>query len=362
MRLLVFNMEMNINGRRGFIVRWVEALAKMTDHVYVITMSKSALMLAPNISVLSMGKERGYSKIRRALEFYRHLFRILRNESIDAAFVHMIPIFAVMAAPVLRALGVPVVTWFAHREVTFILRLAHFLSSKMVSINPASYPHHQDKLICLGHGIDTELFSPEDDEDGHNVPMLLSVGRLSPIKNLETLVAAASLLRDRGYKFSCVVVGDAPERDSKYAKALRQQVRDLGLHNVIKFVGEVPNDDVVQWYRRCFAHINCSPAEHSLDKAVLEALSCERLSLTSTLGFQETFGEAELLLLFRQGNHDELANKLENLITIPAQTRKEISAKLRERVVQQHSLTQLASRLTQLLRGLRAGAAVVNEI
>ena len=161
MRLLLFNLATDADDPiLGFATRWIGALAKRVEFIHVITMRSGRLDVPGNVRVYSVGKEKGYSEPRRAIEFYRLLFRILQEDHIDACFSHMIPIFTVLAAPVLRPKGIPVVTWYAHRQVTPTLKLAHHFSDKMVSINDSSYPWLTTSLHHLGHGIDTNLFSP----------------------------------------------------------------------------------------------------------------------------------------------------------------------------------------------------------
>jgi|Deesub1362B_J571_1020462.scaffolds.fasta_scaffold00760_10 glycosyltransferase involved in cell wall biosynthesis len=348
MRLLLFNLATDTNDPiLGFTTRWIRALAKRVEFIHVITMRAGKVEVPGNVQVYSVGKEKGYGEPRRVLEFYRYLFQILRKDHVDVCFSHMIPIFTVLAAPVLRAKGIPIITWYAHRQVTLTLKLAHHLSDLMVSINEDSYPYRQNKLVSLGHGVDTDLFSPADTQP-ENPPLLLSVGRLSPIKDPMTLIEAVYLLRQRGYEIRCVLLGDAPERDRVYAEAVRQRVSELGLDKVVQFVGSVPNEQVVHWYRRCFAHLNCSPADHSLDKAVLEAMACGKPSLSSTLGFEETMGEQANLLLFKQKDAENLAEKLAALLKLSLAERERIGLYLRERVIKMHSLERLADKLVNI--------------
>ncbi|MEM4205021.1 MAG: hypothetical protein QXS54_13215, partial [Candidatus Methanomethylicaceae archaeon] len=111
MRLLIFNMAMDLDDPLlEFVTYWVRSLAKRVEFIHVIAMRAGRIEVPENVRVYSVGKEKGYSEPRRAVEFYRLLFRILREDQIDACFSHMIPIFTVLAAPVLKAKGIPIVT------------------------------------------------------------------------------------------------------------------------------------------------------------------------------------------------------------------------------------------------------------
>lgn len=351
MRLLLFNLATDAaDPILGFTSRWIASLAARVESVDVITMRAGLVDLPGNVRVYSIGKERGYTRGRRAAMFYRHLTHILRQHRVDVAFSHMAPIFTVMAGPVLRPRGIPVVTWYAHRQLTATLRLAHHLSSRMVSINPASYPYRHDKLTCIGHGIDTTLFEPAEVAPA-GPPLLLSVGRLSPIKDPLTLVRAVALLRERGHDVRCALVGDAPERDRAFARQLREDVRAMGLDGVVHFTGALPYEAVGHWYRRCFAHVNGSPADHALDKAGLEAMACAKPSLSSTLAFRETMGHRADHLIFRHGDPADLADKLMALLAFSPAELAGIGRELRARLVEMHDLEGVADKLLAVFAG-----------
>jgi glycosyltransferase involved in cell wall biosynthesis len=304
--------------------------------------------LPDNVQVYSVGKEKGYSELRRLTEFYRHLIQILLKYRIDVCFSHMIPIFSVTAAPVLKICGIPIVTWYAHRCVSSTLMTAHRLSDRMVSVNASSYGYRKDKLTLLGHGIDTEFFSPGGTKSEGDGALLLSAGRLSPIKDVMTLIRAVRLLRSDGVKLRCALVGEAPERDRSYAEQLRREVEVLELGEAVQFYDAVPHVEMPPWYRRGFAHINLCPTG-ALDKASLEAMACGKPSLVANEGFVQTLGRWKDNLLFRHGDPDDLALKIKELLHMNASELQAMGTDLRRSVVKMHSLEGLANRLTAVL-------------
>lgn len=349
MKILLFNLVTDVNHPiLGFACQWIKVLAEKVSSIDVITMQMGEFNLPTNVQVYSVGKEKGFSEPRRAWEFYRILRSLLSKNKYDACFAHMMPLFAVMAAPILKLQGIPIITWYAHRSVTTILKLAHFCSNYIVSCSQESYRYKHDKLLVMGHGIDTNLFCPAPEVNSTETLMLLSVCRLSPIKDLITLIDAVNLLHQKGYNLNCTFVGDAPERDQYYFEVLRQKVSHLGLENQITFAGAMTNQKVVYLYQKCFAHINCSPANHSLDKAVLEAMACGKPSISSILGFKETMGKWQDLLIFQEGNSQDLANKIEYLLNLQPKQREEIGLDLCENVMQKHSLPKLRDSLIDI--------------
>lgn len=352
MRLLVFNMAMDFDHRLAFASRWICALARKLEFIHVITMRVGRVELPENVRVYSVGKEKGYSEPRRALELYQHLFRVLRNDRIDICFSHMIPVFTVLAAPVLKLRGIPIVTWYAHPSVTWTLKLAHHLSDSMVASLESAYPYKRDKLRVIGQGIDTDIFTL-DGAPPRNPPIILSVSRLSPVKDHLTLLKAAARLQgEQSMPFQVVIVGDPlSPRDQRYVKSLYELVRNLQIQEIVRFYEAVPMLELPEWYRRCTVHVNMTPTG-SGDKVALEAMSCGRPCLVANEGFKDTLGRCAQDLLYRYGDADDLAKKLAVLLEMSPAERDRIGYYLRERVVQKHSLTQLTSNLVSLFAGL----------
>lgn len=353
MRLLLFNLATDEDDPvLGFTSAWIRALAARCASVDVITMRAGRQDLPPNVRVHSVGKEKGYSIPRRIAVFYRLLRRILREARIEACFSHMMPAFSALGGPVLRARGIPLVTWYAHPSLTPTLKLAHHLSDRMVASLPTAYPYRADKLTVVGQGIDTGLFAPGGRED--DPPLVLCVGRLSPIKDHGTLIEAAARLQGSGARFRLSIVGGAAgARDEAYAQALRRQVDARGLAGCVDWAGPLPPRALPAWYRRCAAHVNLTRTG-SGDKSVLEAMSCARPSLVANRGFRELLGSHAGRLAFPEGDADALAGRLQDLLRAGAGERAAIGADLRERVVLHHALDRLADRLLALLRELAA--------
>jgi len=156
--------------------------------------------------------------------------------------------------------------------------------------------------------------------------MILSVGRIAPIKNLDTLVYAAELLDD----VPIVLVGGWDESGYK------EELEHVGMGMDLTFTGPQPVSSVVDWYHKCTVHVNCCPTRGSLDKAPLEAMACGALSLSSVEGYRETFGIFADDLLFRFRDPGHLAGKLEMWLSTPAKVRYDIGQYLRAQVAKHH--------------------------
>lgn len=353
MRILVFNLVMDVNHPiLGFTTRWIEALAHKTEHVYVVTMYAGKVVVPSNVQVYSVGRERGYSKQRRVLNFYKHLFHILRNERVNACFSHMIPILSILAAPILRPLHIPIITWFAHPSLTRTLKIAHFLSNRMVSSVPNAYPYKEDKLTVIGQGIDTNLFAP-DGTLPDSPPFILCVGRLSPVKGHPTLLDAVAKLRRQLFQpFNLFILGQPVGAEgTAYVNRLHSSIRQLGIQDIVHFQSAVPMVELPRWYRRCEVHVNLTPVGFG-DKVAWEAMSCGRPCLVANTDFRETLGKYVDRLLFQYQDAEDLAQRLHWLLSLSSREREHIGAYLRDQVIRLHSLDSLTNKLLNVAKSV----------
>lgn len=354
MNLLVFNLVTDVDDPiLGFTSRWVDALARRVAHVDVITMRAGAVRTPANVTVHSVGKERGFGEMRRAIEFYRMLRGVLSSRRIDACFSHMMPLFSVMGAPLLRARRVPIVTWYTHRQLSTIVRMAYAVSSRVVTASADSWPYLRDKLTVVGHGIDTEVFCPVADRTSERA-LVVSVGRIAPIKNTHVMIEAARILRDRDRAVEWALVGAELERDRAYADGLRRTISASRLDGVVRMPGPAAHDRMVGWHREAALHLSLSP-QGLFDKAVLEAMACGTPSLVAHHGYDELLGDAGPLLRVPAVSAEAVADAVLRMLASSAEARRSVGRTLREAVVARHSLSALADRLVGMLDELATG-------
>jgi glycosyltransferase involved in cell wall biosynthesis len=96
---------------------------------------------------------------------------------------------------------------------------------------------------------------------------VLYVGRLSPSKNVDVLIRSVAALEETGRPVTCTVVGDGSER-----RALERLAYDLGLVDLVRFVGAVPLDRVLDFYESADVVVLPSSTE-GWGKAIVEAMA-----------------------------------------------------------------------------------------
>ncbi|MEL7067699.1 MAG: glycosyltransferase family 4 protein [Cyanobacteria bacterium J06581_3] len=350
MNLLVFNLKTDADDSvLGFTTDWINALAKKCDRVVVITMFMGRLAVDQNVQVFSIGKEKSYSEPRRLIEFYRLLIKVLRTEKIDACFAHMIQLFAILGWPLLKIKKIPILLWYEHSHVPISLRIATALVDRIVAASPNGFRIKTHKFRSIGHGVDIQRFTPATTSSISTCQKvrLLTLGRLSPVKCLETAIEAIALLPDKlKHRIELRYIGDPIDAKGKaYASQLKETVSKLALENVVTFQPALPFFKVQAAYHSADIFINSSNTD-SIDKTVLEAMSCGLAVITSNSAFVNVFEEAlAKQWCIPKNRPDILARRVEQLVAMSPQERQELGSRLRERVKASHSLEALSRRL-----------------
>ena len=347
MRLLLFNLATDeADPLLGFACGWIARLAQHCDSIDVLTMKRGAYTLPGNVRVFSAGRERGLSKPVRLAIFYRHLLHLLATRRYDACFAHMMPLFAGLGGPLLRARGIPITLWYTHRQRSRQLRLGQASAWRVVSAHESSYPYETDKLRALGHGIDTDFYAPGDRAALDESRLVVQVARLAAIKHQASVIEAIA-----GTKATLALVGGlqagAPDA---YEAELKQLVDARGLKAQCQFVGNQTRDQVLGWYRRAAVAVNMSPPG-LFDKAALEGMACGLPTIVANPAFAPLLGaRRDLLLVDSPGDSRGLHERLLRLSQLSASERADIGAMLRDNVQRQHSLPRLVEGLMSVLR------------
>jgi len=348
-RLLLFNLATDADDSAlGFAVTWLAEFAKHVEAIDVITMRAGRFELPSHVQVYSAGKEKGYSEFRRFIEFYRLLFRLLRQYRYEACFAHMMPLFAVMAAPILRLKKIPIVLWYAHKSVTPMLRVATLLVNRVVTSVPEGFRVKTAKVRIVGQGIPTDVFLPSNDRHVKTSSFsIVMVGRISPFKRIELLLSALTFLKRRAPEFECSVkiIGEPLTAiDQEYAERLRQQLRDEHIESLVQFTGKIAFSEIVPFYQQADCIVNLCPTG-AIDKVVLEAMSCGVMPVITNTSFREVLGRELAELCLVDDDAEQIAARFVAIRASSKEVNSTIGEKLRSIVTQDHSLRLLCQRI-----------------
>lgn len=324
----------------GFFHRWIEEFSKQCEKVTVICLEQGDYNL-PGVTVFSLGKEAKNSKLKQLTNFYHFIWQ-QRNEY-DTVFVHMNPLYVVLGGLFWRIRNNKVGLWYTHGTVSVMLRVATLLTNKVFTASEESFRISTKKKIVTGHGIDTDVFKPLLEEKTID---LITVGRISPAKNIEQLLEVLSEVRKR-HPTTLTVVGSAiDEKGEEYETFLREKCKALGIEEPVTFYGPISQAGLPRLLNQAKVFVTASQTG-SLDKVVLEAMACglsvvssapgttslelgdgqveskesftlqilERLNQADTNDNEKSNQKAEKNVIYIKKNHS-LSNLVSNIISI----------------------------------------------
>lgn len=310
--ILVMTQMVNIDDPAlGFFHRWLELLAGHVDRLTIICLFEGRHALPKNVEVLSLGKERGASRLIEVLRFYRYIFS--RRRAYDGVFIHMNPIYVVLGGLPWKLLGKRLLLWYVHKSVEWKLRIAEKFVDGIFTASKESFRLPSRKVRIVGHGIDTDIFSPASakpaiESDSKQNLYLLTVGRISSSKDLKTLIDAVAALLALGITATLDIAGAPVSTDDvAYAAELRRMVAERHLTDNIRFLGPKRSVELPELYRSHHLFLHASRTG-SIDKVVLEALACGLPVYSSSEAFARGF--EELVATYPAGDASALARQI----------------------------------------------------
>ena len=308
----------------------VAALARRVDELVVLADSVVSAALPGNCRARTF---RAGSRAGRGARFESALARELTGLRGGAVVAHMCPIYAVLAAPFVRPLGIPLVLWFAHWRASGTLRLAERASTAVVSVDSRSLPLPSKKLRAIGHGIELSEFECAR-RDGDGALRLLALGRYSPAKGLDVVVRAL-------VKTDAELTVHGPtltEAERAHRAELEALVAELGLDGRVRLEDAVPRAQVPSLLAEADVLMNNMRAG-APDKVVYEAAASCLPVIASNPVFDDLLPSE---LRFDRDSPEQLADRLRAFAALDSERRAAIGNALRRGVEERHSVESWA--------------------
>ena len=192
-------------------------------------------------------------------------------------------------------------------------------------------PH--EKINIIPPGVDIGRFYPIPMDEAKEVigqgkcpRLLLFVGRIEPLKGVDTLIRALAILRCNGAMdhecYSLAIIGgepDAPPEDMSAEMARLQSLcRELGLDDLVVFLGKRAQETLPYYYSA--AEILIMPSHYeSFGMVALEAMACGTPVVASQVGGLAFLVQDGITgFVVPGGDPEALSKTLEKLIRDPA--------------------------------------------
>ena len=213
------------------------------------------------------------------------------------------------------------------------------ITDRLIAANPIDRQHMLDlyeadpcKIEIVPCGVDLSLFRPYPPDEAReelelptDKKLVLFVGRIEPLKGVDTLIRAMKLLVKQkpawGKQLMLGIVGGNPEHELEGMNAEMRRLRalreELGLHDVVRFLGAQDQEALPYFYAA--ADVVAVPSHYeSFGLVALEATACGTPVVASEVGgLTYTLRDGENSFLIPPHRPDMLANRIMILLENP---------------------------------------------
>lgn len=339
MKLLMITRKVDKDdAQAGFTYGWVKKLGEKVNELKVICLEKGNIEGLPdNVEVFSLGKEKGKNKIKEFINFQRGVLKFIKQ--VDGVFCHQNPEYTILVAPYAKFFGKKIVCFYGHKAVNWRVRLMHFFSNKVVTSSEGGFQIDSPKRKVISQGIDTDLFKPDVNKEKSEKLRIIAVGRISPIKNYETLINASKILKDKRLNLIVNIAGPILlEKQKEYLNELKNLIKEKELEDQVHLLGGTIQSETIKLYQNSDLSVNLCPTG-APDKVGFEAMACEIPVLACNHSYLKNFGAYSDQLLFKEKDSEDLAEKILNLYQ--SNQLEEIGKFLRKQVIEYHNLDNL---------------------
>ncbi len=217
-------------------------------------------------------------------------------------------------------------------------------------------------LTVIGVGIDTDMYRP--DVNGAAVQQKYQMagkatvyfaGVIFPRKGVEYLIRAADILvNQQGRNDLLFLLAGNLTQDPDYVRRMESLIQGFGLEGIVKLLGRVPNEELVQLYVSSDLFV-CPSPEEAFPSVVLEAMACGKPVIgTKVGGMLEQIVDGWNGFLVEPEDEGALAEKIGYLLD-HSEERQRMGLNSRQRAVEEFDWDRVARRY------LETYEQVVNE-
>jgi D-inositol-3-phosphate glycosyltransferase len=197
----------------------------------------------------------------------------------------------------------------------------------------SNYEADEKRLVIIPPGVDTTRFYPISEDEARaviGVPsgncMILFVGRIEPLKGIETLLRAIALMLQTEEISECnyylAIIGGEPDGNADDMNSemtrLQKLSRELGIHDTVIFLGKQSQETLPYYYSAAQVVVVPSLYE-SFGMVALEAMACGVPVIASQVGgLPYLVQDGKTGYVIPDGNPEILKQRLMQLIEAPA--------------------------------------------
>ncbi len=204
------------------------------------------------------------------------------------------------------------------------------------------------KVETLTLGIDTDKFIPTDrPEIIPSRPIrLVCTRRLESVLDHPTIINALARLREKGIEFQMTFVGDG-----SLMNTLKRQAENVELNGCVRFIGQVPNNNLPEIIRRHDVYLSASLWDGT-SLSLLEAMATGLFPIVSEIKANRALLRHNVDgLLFKVGDAQDLAKCIMQFVEHP-QLAASAARRNRLKVIKSANRNNNMKRLERIFEGL----------
>ena len=200
------------------------------------------------------------------------------------------------------------VEWWLAYQANLVICCSKFMIREVVS----GFDLPVEKVHLVANGVDLAEWERPTAPLQTTEPLVVGWGRVQYEKGFQVLARAVGALRQRVPGIRCVIAGRG-----SYLAELQTQIDVEGLSDIVNLAGFVPDADL----RKMLHGARCSVIPSLYEPFGIVAL--ESMAAGAPTIVARTGGLAEIVegtgagLLFEPGNHHELADRIDEVLTRP---------------------------------------------
>lgn len=330
-KLYIFNLATDLDDPLlAFTHDWVKASLCEAKNVQVVSTHVGRMDLPPEVQVREIGGGDLRKRVVGIIRLFWILIEILSDRKKVIVFYHMSNKFAALIGLPLRMLRVRQGFWYSHSASPLSFKLAAKFSNLVFSSSPHALPISNKKCRYVGHGIDFSGFPLISDNVTTSRKSFISLGRISPIKNLELFIKAVA---DSNSTDKVIHLAGPIGKNMGYKKKLLDLATEEKVSLV--FLGEIPYSEIPHLlanYSICF-----TGNPKTTDKAAIEAAAVGCFVICSEPNTQQLTGMDEFWAM-----HDVQSPNLKEQINaiIALSDTSQYRKKISERAITQSNVHQ----------------------
>lgn len=285
--LLILNYSMDENSPA--LAHQIEVSRKLSEHfdrVTVLTGSKGAGILPPNIEVVSSEWLPGHH-CRNIHRFLRVAFRIIQRNKPDIIFSHMTHIQSAFLLPFSRYKKIPHFLWYAHASSSLALKWDYLLVDKILTSTKGSFPFSGKKIICIGQAVNHKMFFQTTRK---NPPQkFLHYGRFDVSKRIDLIIESTESIRETNPEISLTICGNSSNaRSTIHANRIIARNQKNVEAGWLTFQQAIPRKNIPGWLKNFDVLVHAFKG--SLDKVLVESLMAGLSVVSINAEFVSEFG------------------------------------------------------------------------